>query len=176
MPGKLISLFALFAAAILALPTAALAEQPVVFKCTDREGRIAFQASPCKPGLRETQVAIDPPPPASASPDYARASQRSAARPRSSRSASRQPVVYSFECRTRSGVLFYRHDRCPASIDRSGLTGGRRSGSREAVSARRIPRLQACRGMRSAGRDGREFDDAPSTYERNLGRDPCRRY
>jgi hypothetical protein len=176
MTGKFFLRCALLAVVTLASPAALLAQPKTVFKCIDSEGGIAFQASPCNPGLRESQVAINPEPPVSASPDYARPRQRKAATPKSSASASRRSIVYSFECRTRSGVLFYRHDHCPASIDRSGLIGGRRSASRETVSARRIPRLQACRGMRSAGRDGREFDDVPTTYERNLGRDPCRRY
>jgi hypothetical protein len=176
MTGYLKSLCAMLAIANLISPTAALAREPSVFKCIDSEGRVAFQDVPCKPTQHETQVAIDPAPPVSASPDYARPRQHQPEDPQSSRSRHREAVVYSFECRTRSGALFYRHDRCPASIDRSGRIGGRRSASREAVSARRMPREQACRGMRSVGRDGREFDDEPSTYERNLGRDPCRRY
>jgi hypothetical protein len=176
MPRIVVSFFAFLAAASLASPPAALAQAQSVFKCIDSEGLVAFQAVPCKPGLRESRVAIDPAPPASASPDYKRQKRPSGAAPRTSRSRSRQAAVYSFECRTRSGMLFYRHDRCPGSIDRSDLIGGRHRAPREAVSARRIPRLQACRGMRSVGRDGREFDDVPSTYERNLGRDPCRRY
>jgi hypothetical protein len=176
MTGKFLLHCALIALAIPASPAAVRAQPETIFKCVDSEGGIAFQAVPCKPGLRESQVAINPAPAVSASPDYARPRQRKAAAPKSSASASRQTIVYSFECRSRSGLLFYRHDHCPASIDRSGLIGGRRGASRETVSGRRIPRLQACRGMRSARRDGREFDNVPTTYERNLGRDPCRRY
>jgi hypothetical protein len=91
------------------------------------------------------------------------------------RRQAREPAVYSYECRTQSGALFYRHERCPASIDRSGLIGGGRSAANEKVRTRRIPRLEACRGLRSVGRTGREFDEETSTYDKNLGRDPCRK-
>ena len=144
-----------------------------VYKCTDHEGHIAYQAVACATGMRERLIEIEPAPPASTAPiPRVPRPSRTAPPPPSPRAA----IVHSFECRTHSGALFYRHDRCPSSIDRSGQIGGRRAASRESVSARRIPRLDACRGMRSVGRDGREFDDVPSTYERNLGRDPCRKY
>ena len=147
-----------------------------VFKCVDRDGKVAFQDEPCATGQREQPVAIAPAPPSAPSPNYSKPDRdESSPQPRS-KAGARQAIVYSFECRTGSGALFYRHDHCPASIDRSGLIGGRRSATREKVRATRIPRLDACRGMRTVGRDGREFDDAPSTYDRNLGRDPCRRY
>ena len=161
---------------ILLWPSKVLAQTQSVFKCIDHEGQITFQAVPCKTGMSQHQVMIEPAPPISSSPDYGRHRQRERARARSSHRVPRKEIIYSFECRTKTGALFYRHSRCPASIDRSGLIGSGRRAPREAVSARRIPRLDACRGMRSVGRDGREFDDVPSTYDRNLGRDPCRRY
>lgn len=128
----------------------------------------------CASGSREQPVAIEPAPAPKSSPDYSRSQLPRYSR--QSRRAPRKTIIYSYECRTKSGALFYRHKPCPASIDRSGLVGGGRLAPRERVSGRRIPRLDACRGMRSAGREGREFDEATSTYDRNLGRDPCRRY
>jgi len=156
--------------------SAACAERQTVFKCIDPAGGIAYQAVACKPGSREQVIAIAPAPPPSASPEYSRPTQGEGNTGRAARSTPRQAVIQSYECRTRSGALFYRHDRCPASIDRRSSNGGPRSGARESVQARRMSRLEACRGMRSVGRDGREFDDVVSTYDRNLGRDPCRRY
>lgn len=147
-----------------------------VFKCVDPEGGIAYQADPCRSGVHEKQIEIKPAPARSATTANASPSRARQARPLLSRPARRSAVVYSFECRTQSGVLFYRHSRCPASIDRSGAIGGRHSAAREAVSGQRIPRLEACHGLRSVGRDGREFDEVPTTYDRNLGRDPCRKY
>ncbi len=158
------------------LPASVCAQSQSVFKCVDRGGQTAFQDTPCAAGFREQQVAIAPAPPSVSSPDYSRPSTHDAFRKSSSKGLSRLQTIYSFECHSKSGALFYRHSRCPASIDRSGLIGGGHHAPREPVSGRKIPRLEACRGMRSAGRDGREFDDVPSTYERNLGRDPCRRY
>ncbi|HQX65178.1 MAG: DUF4124 domain-containing protein [Xanthomonadales bacterium] len=147
-----------------------------VYKCTDGANHVAYQAIPCGVGLRETLIEIEAPPPLPATPRHSVPRASRPASTHAARAAPRAAPVLSYECRTRGGALFYRHDRCPSSIDRSGQIGGRHGGSRDQVSARRIPRLDACRGMRSAGRDGREFDDVPSTYERNLGRDPCRKY
>lgn len=147
-----------------------------IFKCVDRDGRIAFQDKPCASDDREQQVVIAPPPPSAPIPDYSKPDRREDSRQQRGKPGARHPIVYSYECRTERGALFFRHEHCPGSIDRSGLIGGRRSASGEKVRGKRIPRIEACRGMRSVGRDGREFDDLPSTYDRNLGRDPCRRY
>lgn len=153
-----------------------LAHAQSVYKCSDGAGHIAYQEMSCGAGMREQLLEIEAAPPLPASPSHPAARAPRPAPPRAVRAAPRVAPVLSFECRTRNGALFYRHDRCPSSIDRSGQIGGRHGASREQVSARRIPRLDACRGMRSVARNGREFDDVPSTYERNLGRDPCRKY
>ena len=166
----------LLGAAIAMSAPASDARAQTIYKCTNGEGGVAFQAIPCNSGMREQQIEIEPAPAHSASPAYANTPTPRQVRPRAPVSKPRAVSDHSFECRGRNGALFYRHDRCPASIDRSGLIGGRGGAAREAVSARRIPRLEACRAMRSVGREGREFDDVPSTYERNLGRDPCRKY
>lgn len=161
---------------VLIICPARLAHAQSVYKCTDGAGHIAYQEMSCGAGMREQLIEIEAPPPPPPRTSHSDTRARRAAPPRAARAAPRAAPVLSYECRTRSGVLFYRHDRCPPSIDRSGQIGGRHGGSREQVSAQRIPRLDACRGMRSVARDGREFDDVPSTYERNLGRDPCRKY
>lgn len=161
---------------ILSACPARFAHAQSIYKCTDSAGHIAYQAVSCGAGMREQLIEIEAAQPLPASPSHRAVRARQPAPARAVRAAPRATLVLSYECRTRTGALFYRHDRCPSSIDRSGQTGGRHGASREQVSARRIPRLDACRGMRSVARDGREFDDAPSTYERNLGRDPCRKY
>lgn len=165
----------LLVAITLGSPVAAVQAQSI-YKCVDNEGHIAFQDVACKSGVSEQQVTIASAPTPAPSPEYTPPDRRDPPSQRRTKGPAREAVVYSYECATQSGSLFYRHSRCPASIDRSGLIGGRRNAARENVRARRIPRLDACRGMRSVGRDGREFDDVPSTYDRNLGRDPCRRY
>jgi hypothetical protein len=96
----------------------------------------------------------------------------------------------SYECRTGDGEVFYKHSGCPKSIrvaaaherGRHGAAGrgarARGSGMRSmAVSARPLARSEVCKrlaGAGSIGRAGREHDDIVSTYDRNVGRDPCR--
>lgn len=90
----------------------------------------------------------------------------------------------SWECRVANGEVFYQHSPCPdrvaaASEQRDGATRGRRRGAavETAVSAQALPRHEACRRIHAASasdRPGHERDEDVSTYERNLGRDPCR--
>lgn len=90
----------------------------------------------------------------------------------------------SWECRVANGEVFYQHSPCPdrvvaASEQRDSATRGRRRGAAAAaaVSARPLPRSEACLRIHAAsasGRAGHERDEDVSTYERNLGRDPCR--
>ncbi|MGB4859986.1 MAG: hypothetical protein WBP11_11760, partial [Dokdonella sp.] len=80
----------------------------------------------------------------------------------------------SFECRTNTGMVFYRHSRCPASLVDGTESNGR--SRRVMVSSQGMDRREACRRMRNGARDGNQFDDKVSTYEHNLGRDICRNY
>lgn len=106
-----------------------------------------------------------------------------------SRRANTQQTT-SWECRAADGEVFYRHARCPGSIAgdgtvRSGYaekmssrrTRGRQNAwSRVRVQGRKIPRSEACRRIHAAGaagRDGHLRDDAVSTYDHLMGRDPC---
>lgn len=170
----LVSVWLVFAIAL--APPLVVAQPQSFYKCIDSQSQVSFQDVPCDPALREQKVTIASAPPADSSPEYATPDRRENSRQRRAKRSAPQAIDYSFECRTESGAVFYRHARCPGSIDRSGSIGGRRGVSHEKVQARRIPRHDACHDMRSVGRDGREFDDVPSTYDRNLGRDPCRRY
>ncbi|RYD14485.1 MAG: hypothetical protein EOP90_12635 [Lysobacteraceae bacterium] len=89
--------------------------------------------------------------------------------------------MQSFECRATNGEVFYRHARCPGSIPAgaSARRPSRGAAGSVGVRATPVPRREACRrieaGARS-GRAGRERDETVTTYERNLGRDPCRRF
>ncbi len=166
-----------FAVAVLAFGAGA-AHAQAVYKCVDAEQRIAFQATPCAAGERGQQIEIAAAPAFTASPDYAKplADKVPARATRSMRAGG---GAQSFECRTAAGAVFYRHSSCPSSIP--GRTAVRDAKGRvltpgDAVKARRIPREQACKGLRSGGREGHEHDESTPTYARNLGRDPCRRY
>lgn len=97
---------------------------------------------------------------------------------------STSPRDTSYECRLPNGEVFYRHDRCPAtastgtSTTHDSIRGTWSTSSNDVpVASRPVSREEACRKMNSAGaigREGRSRDQQVSTYDKNLGRDPCR--
>lgn len=173
-------------AAAMLLVGCAGAHAESVYKCLGAGGRVAYQDHACAATERASQVEILPAPPVAPSPDYGVGSND---RPRrsvpSSRGAKPRAEVVSYECRASNGEIFYRHGSCPKTVTaKSGAkAGGKRSkgaaSETYAVTAEALPRGDACRRMASAGsvgRAGRDRDDTVSSYERNLGRDPCRRF
>jgi hypothetical protein len=152
-----------------------------IYKCVDAEGRIAYQEQACKSMQTAHEIRLDPPPARSSEKqnDAVLVKTSRAQKAPQTRAQKKEPPVYSFECRTASGALFYRHSACPSRIPAENAsygTGKRSSVASEPVQSRQVPRNDACRGMRKVGRKGREHDHQISTYDRNLGRDPCRRY
>lgn len=158
-------LICMAAAALMAF---AVTAATTIYRCTGASGSVAYQAQPCENGEAQRRVAIAPPPAYAPSPRYAVPS----ASPRhGGHHASRRRRPLSYECRAGDGEVFYRHDHCPAVIPRS--DGGR---GRVHVSARRIPRAEACAQIHRAGaigRRGHERDQRVSAYDHDLGRDPC---
>ena len=177
--GTLLACAALFA-------SAPIAHAESVYKCRGADGRIAFQDHACAAGAAESQVEIAPPPPVAPSPDYGRGadaprrSAHAAASPHASTRERREAV--SYECRAANGERFYRHGTCPAHITTDAGSGKRGRGGASAtvaVTSEALPRGEACRRMAAAGsigRAGHARDESVSTYDRNLGRDPCRYY
>jgi hypothetical protein len=165
---------------LLLLAASTSLQAQTVHRCTRSDGHVAFQQVPC-PASQAGEV-VEIPPHVVLQPEPQQPVSGTA-KPRTAnavhRRATKEPApVYSFECRTASGALFYRHGSCPRRVP---AMAGRSPASQstvptEPVSARRVLRAEACRGLRSAARDGREHDEQISTYDRNLGRDPCRRY
>lgn len=151
------------------------ADAATVFRCVGKDGTVAFQDHACLAGGKQTVfdiVSHDPPVLIVSATNEktgksARPRQMSYSRPRAT-----QPT--SWECRTPTGMVFYRHSRCPASLV-DGTDGNGRS-RRVMVSSQGMDRREACRRMRNGARNGSQFDDKMSTYERNLGRDTCRNY
>jgi hypothetical protein len=153
-----------------------------VYKCTDAGG-VAYQTLPCSAQQSEAVVPIAAAPAHAKSPEYAveRATELRARATKASRS---EPQAMSFECRAADGQVFYRHASCPHSVAGDGSATGsaahrtsRGSGGSVPVSSSRIPRDEACREIHAAGsigRAGHQHDENVSTYEHNLGRDPCR--
>jgi len=172
---------------LLALAVGVRAES--VYKCVDADGAVAYQAFACAAQQSQDVIAIPPPPRYAPSPHYLVARQDQTAAPRTPSAArERTPKQTAFECRASDGRIFYRLGGCPHSIagatsaavgkGHRGTTGAARSGGGTVtVAARRVPREEACHEIHRAGaisRDGHEFDEQVSTYERNLGHDPCK--
>jgi len=154
-----------------------------VYKCTDDNGGVAYQSLPCSAQQSEAVVPIAAAPAYARSPEYA-IEHTTQPRVRAAYAARHEPQEMSFECRAADGQVFYRHASCPHSIAGDASTIGsashrtsRGSGGSVPVSSSRIPRDEACRQIHAAGsigRAGHQHDENVSTYEHNLGRDPCR--
>lgn len=188
--------------ALLLATTGAHAES--VFECSDAHGVVAFQAMPCASSVRQKMVdvrgqpLIDPDAPSVSGimiGPVAFTRGESWPRGRRARASVHQrkaKPVMSYECRAGDGEVFYRHARCPHSIAGDGIARngedaptrsrhGRGGRARNAwgsspVSARKVPRSEACRrinAVASIDRDGNQHDEQVSVYDHDLGRDPC---
>jgi hypothetical protein len=154
-----------------------------VYKCTDAGGGVAYQTLPCSAQQSEAVVPIAAAPAYAKSPEYA-IERTTEPRERAAYASRHEPQAMSFECRAADGQVFYRHASCPHSVAGDGSATGsaahrtsRGSGGSVPVSSSRIPRDEACREIHAAGsigRAGHQHDENVSTYEHNLGRDPCR--
>ncbi|MBN8728358.1 MAG: DUF4124 domain-containing protein [Xanthomonadales bacterium] len=159
-------------AAFLAVPTLAHAQS--AWQCRDGKGQVAYQDRPCEGGAHERRIEFAPAPDPEPSPEYRLSSGSHAGAHRSGKPSPSRTAAQSFECRASNGEVFYRHGACPSSIPVRSAGGSRRDAATASVSALPLSRREACRRMQSSGRAGRERDHSFSTYERNLGRDPCR--
>ncbi|MEO8010357.1 MAG: DUF4124 domain-containing protein [Dokdonella sp.] len=148
-----------------------------VFKCVDSDARVAFQQQPCPAGVAERRIEIAAAAPTHAVVDARMRKERKTPVARMRQSRAETPAM-SFRCTSGSGAVFFRHSRCPQSIPRAPGTAaaGKADGKADPVSATHIPRRDACRQIGAFARTGREHDENVSTYERNAGRDPCRRH
>lgn len=161
--------------------------QPV-YKCVGAGGAVAYQDRACAEDQQVRVIELDPAPAFAPSPEYA-VERVTAGRARTARASRAEAPPTSFECRSADGQVFFRHGGCPHSIPAShgappsqrasgkGKSGGANAGGSVSVSSRRIDRDEACRQIHRAGsigRAGHEHDEDVGTYERNLGRDPCR--
>ncbi len=150
------------------------------WRCRAADGALSFQDHPCAPGAQQREIVFAPAPAPAPSPDYLLPAAPAGVRLVPARTA-RESAPRSFECRAANGEVFYRHGACPASIadaTHRAAGGSRRSGPASVrVTAVPLARREACRRMHASGagaRAGRARDEDVSTYERNLGRDPCR--
>ncbi len=154
----------------------AAAPAQTIYKCSGGDGPVAFQQTPCARAQQSQRIDLVLPAAPVAAPAPAAPKPKARTPRTTTRRAPAARELQSFECRSAEGALFYRHSACPSSIPRRGRSAERGDGNSDRVRGTPIPRSDACRRMRSPGRDGREHDDNVSTYDRNLGRDPCRRH
>ncbi|MEP6938504.1 MAG: DUF4124 domain-containing protein [Rudaea sp.] len=160
-----------------------------VYRCTDARGNTAFTDISCAAGDSAQTFAAAPAPPFSPSPHYelagrdsrdaVRAARRGSAAATEGRHEASTPAARSFECRSVDGQVFYRHAACPHTIDAKpdGFGRGRAAKKKVEVHVQRVSREEACTQMRRAGASGRSghgHDEDVSSYEKNLGHDPCR--
>ena len=159
-----------------------------IYKCVDARGDVTYQAASCAAQQRESIVEVPPAPAYAPPPHYVVERDARDAAVRQPHLASRAAVrEMAYECHVSDGRIFYRLGNCPHSIPgstdaaqkpRRGKSGSSHSGGGSAqVSSRRIPREEACHEIHRAGaigRNGHEFDEHVSTYEHNLGHDPCK--
>ena len=155
--------------AILLAPTVAVAGS--VYKCTKSDGAIAFQAQPCALAEQQDTVTLEQAPAYAPPPSYAVGT--GSARKQQKRRKTRQfsPRVSSYECRSSDGQVFYRHHGCPHAV--ASRANPAKSAS---VSALKVSRQRACAQIHRAGaigRIGHAHDENVSTYDHDLGRDPC---
>jgi hypothetical protein len=156
-----------------------------IYKCIDGEGGVAYQDIACLAPARQWVVPVAAERPVVAPPRYA--IQARGADHLASARAPRETAARgtAYECRTGDGRTFYRLSTCPHTVaaDPTTLSAPRGHGGKHgnaaavSVSARRISREDACHEIHRAGaigRDGHELDEHVSTYDRNLGRDPCK--
>jgi len=171
--------------ALLLLGLAGGVRADAVYKCVGTDGAIAYQDAPCAPNDRETAVQFDPAPAHQPSPEYAvtTAPARAARSREARRNLHSDNEATSYECRASNGDVFYRHSSCPHTLSdnaagpRSSTHSGAGNAQKLTVSARAVSRAEACAQIHrpgAIGRRGREHDDDVSTYDRNLGRDPCK--
>lgn len=153
-----------------------------VYKCVDASGAIAFQDRACASVQDQSEIEIAPAPAYAPPPKYAIETHMQRANYRAPRSESRSARAMAYECRAGDGRVFYRLGACPRSLaaESGGASHGKgrsKGGANSvSVSGHPIPRDEACAQMRRAGsigRGGHEYDEQISTYDKNLGRDPC---
>lgn len=169
-----------------------------IYQCIGAHGEKTFRDTPCAGQTRQTKLEVaglplidhgaprwNPPASSSGSPArHSRTRNTSEARARKAKPAT------SWECRAANGEVFYRHARCPGSVQGDGVVrnayaekhaSGRTRGhdnawSKVPVHGTKISRAEACRRIRSpsaAGRDGHLRDKTVGTYDHLMGRDAC---
>lgn len=170
---------------LLTVPWPMPAQTGEIYRCVDADGAVSYQDTACAATARQRRIEIAPPPPSVDAemppPSRARATRPTTTPARHVAVTTRE--ASSFECRTATGLRFYRHGACPKSVvvaDANASIGrrGTRASTHIAVSAHPVSRREACRAIHAPGvisRDGHQYDERSDAHTRNLGRDACHR-
>jgi hypothetical protein len=178
------SVYLRWPAAILLLLAAEGAHAASVFRCVDARGLVAYQASPCAAGARQSSIELRSQPLIDASAlRYASPNKLSNRHVHTRHGNSHQRKVsnrvredeqpVSYECRAADGEVFYRHARCPGSVPGDGIArfgadqartssrSGRRNSRTGAwaaipVTAHKVPRAEACRQINATAAADRD--------------------
>ena len=170
-----------------------------VFKCVDAHGNVSYQGKPCPLAATQTQMELSGEnaklaAPNAAAPKGTRAAAQtpadssapvppagSATAATAADSPSSNAAAESWQCTASDGEVFYRHDACPGTITTTitqvcGKRGCFDQTNIAQVSAKAIPREEACSQINArmvSDRAGHQHDQTVSTYEHDLGHDPC---
>lgn len=149
-----------------------------VYKCTDADGGVSYQSAACASSQHASAIELAPVPAAAPSPQYAIDPVRAMPTQRRDVRVARTKTEMANECRTSDGDVFYRLGKCPHSVsEKTEDHRGKSATHSVSVSSHPVTRAMACSEMSragAAGRKGRDYDETISTYDRNLGKDPCK--
>jgi len=149
-----------------------------VYKCIDAQGAVSYQSASCAASQRASEIELAPVPAAAPSPQYALDPARAMPMQRRELRLARTKTEMANECRASDGNVFYRLGKCPHAIsEKSDDHRGKSATHSVSVSSHPVTRAMACSEMSragAAGRKGRDYDETISTYDRNLGKDPCK--
>lgn len=164
-----------------------------VYKCAGRDGAVIFSQTPCGSDAQEIELQDSGPPappsaPQGATPkpqtdqalEPAPVGSDNTPPPQPATQTHAGPVAY--RCFTPDGMTFYRHAHCPKFV---AVTIHGRAGRFQTSSHGYAPVEEQTVGLRTAcnaiyasdaeHRFGSGYDQRYSIYERNAGRDPCRK-
>jgi hypothetical protein len=154
------------------------ARATTVYKCTDADGAVSYQSSACASAQHANEIELAPVRDAAPSPQYALDPVHAMSNHKREIRVAHAKTEMANECRTGDGGVFYRLGKCPHSVNEtSDGRHGKSATHSVSVSSHPVTRAMACSEMSragAAGRKGREYDETISTYDRNLGNDPCK--
>jgi len=158
--------------------------QQTVYRCVEEDGSTTFSDQPCSedPDVLHIEESHNPAPPRQYLPRASTANNDDTGRANSSPAPPSSRQAISYRCSIDTGEVWYLHSPCPSrvtirEIEDLEFEEGWAEVSREVtVDQTEVSRSSACSQIYAVGtsRRGSDRDESYTTYERNMGRDPCR--